>query len=247
MPPHLSTRRQLLAATAWAAISISSASADTITRRLPWRPAEAYPPEPARPGPWLFFTADEAATVEAIVDRLVPADELGPGGKDAGCAVFIDRQLAGPYGRNDGLYMEGPFPSNALATQGLQSPLTPREQYRQGLAALTRACREAYGGRVFPQLSAEEQDRVLASMEKGELELHEFDSKMLFGAMLANTMEGFFADPIYGGNRDMCGWKLIGFPGVRYDYREMLDRPNQAYTRPPVSLQGRPDWNRNRT
>ena len=55
-------------------------------------------------------------------------------------------------------------------------------------------------------------------------------------------MEGYFADPIYGGNRDMVGWKLVGFPGVRYDFRDVIEKPNQAYTLPPVAMQGRPAW-----
>ncbi len=55
-------------------------------------------------------------------------------------------------------------------------------------------------------------------------------------------MEGFFSDPIYGGNRDMVGWKLVGFPGTRYDYRDVMAKPNQPYTLPPVTIQGRPDW-----
>jgi gluconate 2-dehydrogenase gamma chain len=63
------------------------------------------------------FSADEAALVEAVVDRLIPSDDRGPGGKDAGCAVFIDRQLAGPYGRGDGLYLKPPF-LRGVATQG---------------------------------------------------------------------------------------------------------------------------------
>ena len=67
-------------------------------------------------------------------------------------------------------------------------------------------------------------------------------ARMLFAAIYANTVEGYFADPIYGGNRDMVGWKLVGFPGTRYDYRDVMQKPNQTYTLPPVALQGRPAW-----
>jgi gluconate 2-dehydrogenase gamma chain len=91
-------------------------------------------------------------------------------------------------------------------------------------------------------LSVEEQEKLLAGMEKGELSLPNFSSKMLFQAIYANTMEGFFADPIYGGNRDTAGWKLVGFPGVRYDYRDVIEKPNQAYALPPVGMQGRAEW-----
>ncbi len=232
------TRRQLLAGTAFVVMS-RSAFGHTVAGTLPWRPGEVYPPRAVRPGGWMFFTPEEAATVEAMVDRFIPADELGPGGKQSGCAVFIDRQLAGPYGSNDGLYMEGPFPPNPLPTQGLQSPLSPREQYRRGLAALAAYCKSHFAGRGFAQLSAAEQERLLTGMEKATIVLPGWSAKGLFGTVLANTMEGFFADPIYGGNRDMAGWKLVGFPGTRYDFRDVMARPNQPYTLPPVSLQGR--------
>jgi gluconate 2-dehydrogenase gamma chain len=235
------TRRGLLASAAFL-ITTGSASARMVTRVLPWRPNEAYPVAPIGPGGYLFFTPDEAATVDAIVDRLIPTDDLGPGAKDAGVTVFIDRQLTGPYGGHDWLYMQGPFSSTPLPSQGLQSALTPRQQYRLGLAALASYCAATFSGRGFAQLTADEQDRLLTGMEKAEVKLPGFDSRMLFNAVHANTIEGFFADPIYGGNRDMAGWKLVGFPGVRYDFRDVIDKPNQAYGIPPVAMQGRPAW-----
>src|ERR1700741_1886480 len=99
-------RRSLLSSTALVLLlDAGSARARIISEGLPWSPGQATPPGPVRPGPWLFFTAEEAALVEAAVDPLIPPDDRGSGGKDAGCAVFIDRQLAGPYGRSAGLYM----------------------------------------------------------------------------------------------------------------------------------------------
>lgn len=236
------TRRQWLGGAAVAVVA-GPALAHTIAGEAPWRSNEAYPPVQAAPGPYQFFTDDEAATLDAIVDRLIPEDELGPGGKDAGCVTFIDRQLAGPYGANEGLYNEGPFAANPLPSQGLQTPLTPREQYRKGLAALTDYCRSNLGGRKFEQLSASEQDDLLTGLEKGEVALAGFSGRMLFAAVHTGTMEGFFSDPIYGGNRGMTGWKLVGFPGTRYDYRDVIDNPNKPYALPPVSIQGRAEWN----
>jgi gluconate 2-dehydrogenase gamma chain len=235
------TRRSLLA-TAALLITTAGVHARVVTKVLPWRPNEAYPVKPVISGGYLFFTAAEAAAVDAIVDRLIPTDELGLGAKDAGVTTFIDRQLTGPYGGHDWLYMQGPFSDKPLPTQGLQSPLTPRQQYRMGLAALHAYCMATYGSSGFAELSADEQDKLLAGMEKGEINLPNFSSKMLFSAIYANTMEGYFADPIYGGNRDMAGWKLVGFPGVRYDFRDVMEKPNEAYTLPPVGMQGRPAW-----
>jgi gluconate 2-dehydrogenase gamma chain len=235
------TRRSLLASAALL-IATRGVSARMVTKVLPWEPNEAYPVVPVKPGGYLFFTVEEAAIVDAFVDRLIPTDDLGPGAKDAGVTTFIDRQLTGPYGGHDWLYMQGPFSSKPLPSQGLQSPLTPRQQYRQGLAALDAHCKTNFGGRGFARLNVDEQEKLMSGMEKGEVVLENFSSKMLFSAIHSNTLEGFFADPIYGGNRDMAGWKLIGFPGARYDYRDVMDKPNQAYTLPPVSLQGRPAW-----
>ena len=90
----VSTRRELLAATALFTLG-GSAVARTVTKALPWSPNEAYPASPATPGPFLFLKPAEAEAIDAIVDRLIPADDLGPGAKQAGCTVFIDRQLAG--------------------------------------------------------------------------------------------------------------------------------------------------------
>src|SRR5689334_19113659 len=107
--PKLS-RRALLASAALLLTTVG-APARIITKTLPWQPNEAYPVAPVEGGGYLYFTQSEAAAIDAIVDRLIPTDDLGPGAKDAGVTVFIDRQLTGPYGGHDWLYMEGPFPS----------------------------------------------------------------------------------------------------------------------------------------
>ena len=91
------TRRNLLASAALL-IATSGATARTVMGVLPWKPNEAYPVPPVVPGGWLFFTPNEAAIVDAFVDRLIPGDHLSPGGKDCGVAVYIDRQLAGSFG-----------------------------------------------------------------------------------------------------------------------------------------------------
>jgi gluconate 2-dehydrogenase gamma chain len=91
-------------------------------------------------------------------------------------------------------------------------------------------------------LDAAQQDQILSGLEKDEIQLAGASGKDFFETVLQNTMEGFFADPIYGGNRDMAGWKLIGFPGARYDYRDHVTKHNQPYPLPPVSILGRGDW-----
>ncbi len=238
------TRRTLLSASATAALAVpvTSGKAATIAGVLPWAPNAVTPPEAVTPGGWRYFTPEEAEAIDAIVARLIPADDLGPGAKEAGCTVFIDRQLAGPYGGHDTLYMEGPFPADPLPQQGVQSQVTPRQHYRAGLAALAAYCKATFAGKGFAALDTEAQDKLLAGLESNAVKLPGADGRAFFAAVLGNTMEGFFADPVHGGNRDLAGWKLIGFPGARYDYRDVIAKPNQAYALPPVGLQGRPDW-----
>ncbi len=203
--------------------------------------AGSTPPQAVLPGPYQFLTLAEAAALEAVVDRLIPPDELGPGGREAGCALFIDRQLAGPFGRSESLYLLPPF-LDGTPEQGPQSPLTPAVRLRAGLAALETYCRAAFVGRAFAALPPTVQDRLLSEIEDGTLALAGVNARAWFDLVLQMTMEGFFADPIYGGNRQMAGWRLIGFPGARYDYRDWVERHGVAYALPPVGIGGRPGW-----
>jgi gluconate 2-dehydrogenase gamma chain len=240
--PSAPSRRSLLVSTAALLVAGTTLGrARTIVGSLPWEAGTATPPVAVRPGPWMFFTADEAALVEGAVDRLIPPDNRGPGGKDAGCAVFIDRQLAGPYGRSEGLYTRPPFMPGA-ATQGYQMPDAPAARYRSGLRALADYIKSAFAGKSFRDLAPDDQDKVLAGLESGSIALKDVKGAEFFALLLQNTQEGFFADPIYGGNRDMAGWKLVGFPGARYDYRDWVERHNETYPLPPVSIMGRSDW-----
>lgn len=236
------TRRRLLGSSAvWLLLSSSAARASIIRGGIPWKPGAGDPPEQVTPGAWKYFTPQEVATVEALVDRLIPADELSPGGKDCGCAVFIDSQLAGPYGHFGGYYMAGPF-QKGTKQQGPQSPVTPAQQYRKALAALDQACRAKYGGKVFAELSDDQKDEAIGGLEDGSFELDGTDGQEFFKLILKNTQNGFLADPIYGGNKDMASWKMIGFPGTHYDYRDWIDKHNQRVTLPAVGIANHPNW-----
>jgi gluconate 2-dehydrogenase gamma chain len=206
-------------------------------------PDHADRPSPADPlAGYLFFSASEAAFIEAAVSRLIPKDELGPGALECGVAVFIDRQLAGPYGQGDHFYLRGPFPDGE-PSQGWQMP-KPADVYRGAIAEIDRYVLDAQGS-DFAHLPSAAQDEILKSLESGKAKLRgSVESKAFFALLLQNTMEGFFADPLYGGNRDMAGWKLIGFPGARYNNRPFVTRHGEPYPLPPVSLSGGPDWTR---
>jgi gluconate 2-dehydrogenase gamma chain len=137
--------------------------------------------------------------------------------------------------------MRGPF-VDGTPQQGNQSPLTPAARYRQGLAALDKHCRATYAGKSFAQLPDNEKDKLLSGLDKGEVQLEGTNGRAFFELLLQNTQEGFFADPVYGGNRNMVAWKMIGYPGARYDYRDWVERHNERYPLPPLSIGGRPEW-----
>jgi gluconate 2-dehydrogenase gamma chain len=239
-------RRELLsagvAAGTAATLSGDRAAARTITGEIPWTPGEANKPDVAIGQDYQFLTAEEAKFIEAAVARLIPADDLGPGAKEAGAALFIDRQLFGVFGAATNWYMQGPW-ADGQESQGYQSRMTPAELYRGAIKAVDVHCRKTFGGNDFAALSVEEQDQVLAGLEKSEVKLDMVKAKTFFELLLQNTIEGFFSDPIYGGNRHMVGWKLIGFPGARYDYRPYVKLHNQRLSLAPVGIVGRAGWN----
>jgi gluconate 2-dehydrogenase gamma chain len=232
-------RRQLLGGVASLLVG-SFGARSQIVDVLPWRPDAGDPPQSLAAGGWMFFTPAEAATIEAAADRLIPPDETTAGGKDAGCAVYLDRQLAGPYGSRRGLYVSPPF-LKGQKNQGPQDRDGPAATYRKALAALDAYVRQ-HKGDIFPNLAPNDQDEILKGLERGDVKLEGVDGQSFFETLLKAIQEGFFADPIYGGNRDMCAWKMIGFPGARYDYRDWIGRHNQRFPLGPASIMGAPDW-----
>lgn len=236
-------RRRLLAGGLLAAAPVPAVAGETLRGDgMPWRANTAASPEFAdRSGGWRFFTPAEAAFVTAACARIIPADDLGPGAVEAGVPPFLDRQLAGEYGQGARWYMQGPW-AKGQPTQGYQSRMAPAALYRAAIQAI-----DAANARPFAELPAADQDAFLKKLEAGQVELSGgVDAKAFFAQLLQNVMEGFFSDPIYGGNRGMAGWKLIGFPGARYDNRALVLRYGQADTRPPVGIAGRAAWSKGR-
>jgi gluconate 2-dehydrogenase gamma chain len=194
--------------------------------------ATATPPDAE---PLLTLTETEHAFFVAAADTLIPADDLSPSGSQCGVAVFIDRQLAGAYGSGARLYRDGPF-VKAKPELGYQLPLTPREFFRAGIAAANDWSRKTYG-KEFDRLTEADREAALKAMEAGKAEFAGFSSRMFFEALLQITMEGFFADPIYGGNRDMAAWKMVGYPGLPATYREDIKKYfGKKYDKAPRSI-----------
>jgi len=193
-------------------------------------------PVVATPPGYAFLNLDEAAFVEALVDHMVPADELTPKGTDIGINVYIDRTLAGAWGKGDRLYMQGPW-KLGVPSQGYQLPLTPAQLYRAGLEATNAHCRKAYG-KTFDRLSEQQREEVLVGLSTAKITLEGGLPVRPFWAMLYQTvMEGMFSDPIYGGNRNKAGWKLIGFPGAIAVHRENIEKyKDKKFPADPLSI-----------
>jgi gluconate 2-dehydrogenase gamma chain len=191
----------------------------------------------AQADPHRYFTLDEWAFLQAACSRLIPADENSPGAVELGVPEFIDRQMDGAFGHAATWYMQGPF-SPAPPELGYQSPLTPREVYRAGIAAVDAHCRRTFGVKSFCDLPAATQDLVLIDLESGALEFENVSGKSFFDFLLQNTKEGYLADPIHGGNKNMESWKLIGFPGARADFIDWVDQHGVHYPLVAVGIAG---------
>lgn len=132
------------------------------------------------------------------------------------------------------MYMHGPW-LPGLPTQGYQLPLAPREVYRLGIAGTNAYCQKQYG-KTFDHLSAAHQDGVLQGLDGASISFDALPAKAFFEMLYANTLEGFFSDPIYGGNRNKVGWKLVGFPGAAAAYIGLVDHHNVPYKVAPMGI-----------
>jgi gluconate 2-dehydrogenase gamma chain len=218
------------------------APAQTIRGSVPWQQGTADAPPGVSGSGYVFFTPAEVTFIDAAVGRLIPQDPVGPGGVEAGVTFFLDRQLAGKFGQGDHFYLGGPWPRGTVE-QGYQSRFNPAQLYRAAIAAIDKYVASTFSASAFSTLLAEDQDKVLQGLESGAITLGDgVDSKTFFAMFLQNTKEGYFSDPIYGGNKDMGAWKMIGFPGAHYDYKEWVTRHGERVPHPTVSFKGRPGW-----
>jgi gluconate 2-dehydrogenase gamma chain len=188
-----------------------------------------YTPTYFRPAEWEFL--------KAAVARLIPTEGAGPGAIEAGVPEFIDRQMELPYGHGACFYLEGPFHPDSPTTLGYQLRYAPREIYRLGIEDANATARKTHGS-DFARLDSPRQDQFLQEMEKGVLQFPTLPAQELFTQLLENTREGYFSDPIHGGNRGMVAWRWIGFPGARADFTDWIDQAGTEYPYGPVSIGG---------
>ncbi len=182
----------------------------------------------------LFFDEHQWATIEAAMARIIPSDDTA-GAREAGAIRFLDRYLSGLdyiYARPDGsgfLVLHG-----KMAASWQQRIEILRQRYVEGVQEMDRRSRDLFGAE-FRLLTPEQQDRVLSILEKPEVEAvagseqtttgfapstpaamqqYETETELDFFQMLVlHTRQGFYADPIYGGNQNHVGWQVIGFYG----------------------------------
>lgn len=181
------SRRKLLKGAGFAGVAAAATSLGTLAPDN--KAAAAAAVGPARLEAPETLNASEFDALEAIVARLVPTDENGPGATEARAAFYIDRALAGPL-------------------------TTLRPAYAAGLAALD-AYAQSSKGRIFAKLATADQDDVLSDMEANRATGFTPNAAAFFNLLRAHTMQGMFCDPYYGGNANFVGWDLIGYPGLR--------------------------------
>lgn len=184
---------------------------------------------------WRYLQPAEVLFLDAACARLIPADDLGPGAREADVTTFIDGQLAGPYGAHARCYRTGPW-AEGTPEQGWQARLTPAEMYRAAIAEIDAHC-VAVHARTFSLLPAATQEDLLHALERDAITLASVRASTFFALLWKNVQEGFFADPVHGGNRDKIGWRLIGFPGVAAaSYSDTAASFGIPYRVEPVSI-----------
>ncbi len=219
------------------------------------------PYAPAEPPPYILevLTFAEAQTVEALTARLYPGDSSDPGAREAGVTNYIDKMLTFHNGYVEYTYIHAPHAKayegdqppaqksdehgeiiwvkkSEMDRYGFQSLKTPVQLYRDGLTYVDRYSNQKFG-KDFVDLATDQQDKVLEDMENGNAAAA-FDDptdKNFFKMLQLHTIQGMFADPAYGGNKDMIGWKQIGYPGAQRAYTPQ-DMNTEGPVRPPQSL-----------
>jgi gluconate 2-dehydrogenase gamma chain len=151
-----------------------------------------------------------------MAETIWPTDDLGPGARVAGVGYYIDGQLSGSWGQGHRLYLNGPFFTPTDTGHGWQIPMTPADVYRAYLPGYDAYVRTTYGN-PYPSLTAAQQTLALTDLQTGKATIPiaetSFPSSSFYALFRENVLEGMLADPAYGGNIDMVGWKYVGFPG----------------------------------
>ncbi|QQK76827.1 gluconate 2-dehydrogenase subunit 3 family protein [Salicibibacter cibarius] len=182
----------------------------------------------------MFFTRDADFNVlSAATERIFPEDDNGPGAIGLGVPYFIDRQLAGSWGDNIHEYMQGPF-SQGEDSQGFQSALTRGQIFLQGVRQINEVSQDGFG-EAFADLEEEQQNEILSAFEDGEVDMRGVTSPTFFNMLLQGTLQGAYSDPLYGGNRNMDGWRMKEYPGPVMSYMNEIEE-EEFIVMDPISI-----------
>lgn len=181
------------------------------------------------PAGYKFLNSNESQFVEAAVDTLIPHDDVGPGALELGVAIYIDRQMAGAYGKGDRMWLGGPY-DVGTPQQGWQFAMTPSEFIRAGIADIDAYAQTSQGD-FFSSLDADKRVAVMKDVEAGKAKLPTVPDQAWFGEFLELVVEGYLGDPMYGGNKDKAAWQMLGFPGADAMYMDKIEPfRNKPYT-----------------
>lgn len=241
--PEANSRRGFLKRVA--AVALSAPLGSGLVARAetagtaPATPAAADAAAVSGPAPgYASLSPDEAGFLEAMVNVMCPADPLTPNGVDCGLAAFIDRQLAGDFGRGARLYRQGPWPAGKPEL-GYQLPLTPEQYFKAGVAAASDTCRQAHG-KSFEELLPAEADAFLQELAADKFTGGRIPLGDWFNGLVYPLFEqACFADPMYGGNNNKIFWKMIGYPGLPATHaNDMVEFRGRPYpgAREPKSI-----------
>ncbi|HHY74766.1 MAG TPA: gluconate 2-dehydrogenase subunit 3 family protein [Bacillus bacterium] len=169
----------------------------------------------------MYFSPQQYRIVDAAAERVFPEDENGPGAKKLNVAYFIDHQLASAWGTRGKEYTMGPF-IKGEATQGYQGHLNRQQIFDIGLKGLHDHSMKTYQ-KPFEELAPEQQDEILIAFEADQVELKGVTASYFFSQLRSVTIEGVYADPMYGGNYQMEGWKMKNYPGHQMSYTKIIE------------------------
>ena len=211
----------------------------TFRGSVPWQEGTADAPPGASGSGYVYFTPAEAAFIEAAVGAADP-ERSGRTRRRRSERALFPGSAARRTLRPRRSLLSWRTVAQGHAGTGLSEPLQSRATLSRGHCGDRQIRRREFQARRHSRkLAAADQDKVLKGLESGEIKLDDgVDSKSFFAMLLQNTKEGYFSDPIYGGNKDMGAWKMIGFPGAHYDYKEWVTRHGERVPYPHGRLQG---------
>ena len=181
-----------------------------------------------------FTNRADFQLLSQATERIFPEDENGPGAIGLGVPYYIDHQLAGKWGINAKEYRQGPFFAGE-SVQGYQSQLKYHQLYDLGIEAIENYSQSTFS-ESFTKLDGEKQDEVLVALENDKVKIPGVNSGIFFDILRQSTLEGAYADPLYGGNKDMQGWKMKEYPGVQMSYTEEQVESAEFIKLAPASL-----------